>query len=47
MTETHLSRWEKIPRSRLSGERRLALTSWIFNEFDGEQVTAVWRRLVN
>jgi hypothetical protein len=31
MKEIHLSGWEKISKSLLSGERRLALTGWLFN----------------
>jgi len=47
MKESNVSGWKKIPRSQLSGERRLPVTGWLFNEFDGDQATAVWRRLVN
>jgi len=31
MKGIHLSGWKKVQRSQLSGERRLALTGWLFN----------------
>lgn len=42
-----LSGFEKIAGGRVSGWRWLPVTGWRFRGFDGEQVTVVWRRLVN
>jgi hypothetical protein len=36
MKGIHVSGWVKIPRSQLSVERRLPLTGWLFNQFDGD-----------
>ena len=47
MKEMDLSGLEKTGNGQLSGERQLAVTGWLFNEFGDDQATADGRRLVN